>query len=139
LLVYARHPFELALALLLSLGNHCLVILGVWAMGRAYGADAEGVALAKYFAIVPVADMVSALPIAPAGWGVGEAMYQYLFQMVGASGTLGVAVSATYRVAQMLIGLAGGLFLLAPKTRARMDAARAAGTRGVESGAPERV
>lgn len=126
LLVYARHPLELAGCAALSLANHCGVICGVWLLGRAYGVRAEEVSLAQYFVIVPVASMVTALPIAPAGWGLGEAIYQYLFELVGASGALGVAVSVTFRLTQMLIGCAGGLFLLAPGARSRMRAARAA-------------
>ncbi|TAJ04014.1 MAG: flippase-like domain-containing protein, partial [Planctomycetota bacterium] len=130
LLVYARHPLELAGCAVLSLANHCGVICGVALLGHAYGVRSDEVSLAQYFVIVPVASMVTALPIAPAGWGLGEAVYQYLFELIGASGALGVAVSVTFRLTQMLIGCAGGLFLLAPGARSRMRAARAAGVEG---------
>jgi uncharacterized membrane protein YbhN (UPF0104 family) len=126
LLVYSRRPGELFGCALLSLANHCGVIVGVWMLGLAYGVRSDEVSLAQYFVIVPVASMVSAIPIAPAGWGLGEAIYQYLFELAGASGALGVAVSVTFRLTQMLVGCAGGLFLLAPGARSRMQAARAA-------------
>ncbi|MBM3978351.1 MAG: flippase-like domain-containing protein, partial [Planctomycetes bacterium] len=126
LLIYARHPLEMLGCALLSLANHCGVICGVALLGRAYGVRVEEVSLAQYFVIVPVASMVTALPIAPAGWGLGEAVYQYLFELVGANGALGVAVSVTFRLTQMAIGCAGGLFLLTPGARARVQAAREA-------------
>jgi uncharacterized protein (TIRG00374 family) len=124
LLEYARAPARMALCALLSIGNHLGVIAGVWVLGRAFGTSELG--LLDYFAIVPVANMVSAIPIAPGGWGVGEAAYHFLFTQAGASATLGVAVSASYRLCQMALQLLGGLFLLAPSARERaaIDAAR---------------
>lgn len=124
LLEYARAPARMALCALLSVGNHFGVIAGVWVLGRAFGANELGVL--DYFAIVPVANMISAIPIAPGGWGVGEAAYNFLFTRAGASATLGVAVSVSYRLCQMALQLLGGLFLLAPSARERaaIDAAR---------------
>ena len=49
--------------------------------------------------------------------GLGEAMYKMLFEMVGADGGLGVAISVTFRLCQLIFGLIGGVFLLLPGQR----------------------
>jgi uncharacterized membrane protein YbhN (UPF0104 family) len=58
--------------------------------------------------------------VTPAGWGVGEWAFGSLFHVLGSSSTLGVAVSVAYRLLSMLLGLAGGLFLLLPGGRAEL-------------------
>ena len=112
--LYARHPYELGLAVLLSLWNHFFAILGVAALGQAFGVTLADVSLGDWFALVPIANIVASLPVAPGGWGLGEATYQFLFELIGASGTLGVAVSVSFRLCQVVLSLIGGLFLLAP-------------------------
>lgn len=114
-LLYFRHPLELLFAGGLSLANHVVIVLGVAALGDAFGV--QDVRLANYFVLVPVANVVSSIPAAPGGWGLGEYVYQVLFEMIGASGALGVAVSVTFRLCQMLFGLVGGLFLLLPSVK----------------------
>jgi len=119
-MAYTRHPWELALAFALSLCNHLAAIAGVMALGVAFGVSRAVLGWWQYVAIVPVANIVSALPIAPGGWGVGEAAFHYLFELVGASGALGVAVSIAYRLCQLAVGLLGGLYLLRPGQRAEL-------------------
>lgn len=122
--LYRGHAWELAGSVVLSLGNHLSVAVGVLLIGRALGDDLDALA---YLAIVPVVSLVSALPISPGGWGVGEAAYGTLFQMMGAEAALGVAVSVTYRLCSVALGLFGGLFLLAPGGReVRREALEAA-------------
>lgn len=111
---YTRHPLELTLALVLSLGNHFGAITGVMALSIAFGMPLAAIGFWDYVAIVPVANMVSSLPIAPGGWGVGEAAFGYLYGLMGQSIAIGVAVSVTFRLCQVLLGLAGGLYLLRP-------------------------
>jgi uncharacterized membrane protein YbhN (UPF0104 family) len=122
--LYRGHRGELLGSVLLSLGNHLAVALGVFAIGRALGDD---LGVLAYLAIVPVVSLISALPISPGGWGVGEAAYGTLFQMMGAEAALGVAVSVTYRLCNVALGLVGGLLLLAPGGReVRREAVAAA-------------
>lgn len=111
---YRRRPLELVLAFGLSMGNHFLAVVGVMGLGAAFGVPSGLIGLVDYLAIVPVANMLSSIPITPGGWGVGEAAYGYLFQMAGVAASLGVAVSVGFRLCQMLIGFAGGLYLLKP-------------------------
>ena len=126
-LVYTRRPGEVLLAFALSLGNHFAAIAGVMALGVAFGVPQSIIGWWQYVAIVPVANIVSALPIAPGGWGVGEAAFHFLFELVGASGALGVAVSVTYRLCQLVVGLLGGLYLLRPARRAELRQIELAG------------
>ena len=116
-LLYSRHPIEVLLAIAFSLGNHFCAILGVLSLGIAFGVSSEAIGFWDWVAIVPVANIVSSLPIAPGGWGVGEAAYAFLFRMIGVSAALGVAVSIGFRLCQLLLGALGGLYLLVPGQR----------------------
>jgi hypothetical protein len=124
-MVYLRAPGPMAVAFLFSFVNHVLVTLGVYCLGLSLGVAASDVALEQYFVLVPVANLISAVPVAPGGWGVGELAYRGLFLMIGASAALGVAVSVTFRLSQLAIGLLGGLFLLLPGSRSELRDARA--------------
>jgi uncharacterized protein (TIRG00374 family) len=118
-LLYLRHPGEIVVATVLSLGNHMVVCLGVFYLARAIGIDASQAGLRDFFVLAPVANMVSAIPLAPGGWGVGEFVYRELFEMIGLSGALGVAVSVTFRLCILVgLGAIGSLFLLVPGMRA---------------------
>lgn len=110
-LVYRGRPLELGLSVLCSVGNHLLVIAGIWAIGRAFG-DLHD--FGTYVAITPVANVITALPLSPGGWGVGEAAFGTLFAMIGAEAGLGVAISVTYRLCNAAFSLLGGVFLLLP-------------------------
>lgn len=113
-LVYSRHPWEMLGALLLSVGNHLSVVLGVLALGRAFG---DTVRTLDYFVAVPVANIATALPLSPGGWGLGEAVFGTLWEMLGGSASLGIATSVTFRLLLLSFGLVGGLFLLVPGGR----------------------
>ena len=107
--VFQGRPRELALAFGLSLCNHLAVIASAYALGRGFG-DALG--YDSYVGIVSVGNVVTSLPISPGGWGVGEWAYRELFELAGSAGSVGVAVSVSYRLCTVVLGLAGGLFLL---------------------------
>lgn len=111
LLHYARHPGELTVAILLSLGNHFSVTACIYSIAHAFG---DSLLYFDYLGVLSVANTVSSLPIAPGGWGLGEAAYSKLFPILGASATLGVATSVTYRLCNAALGIAGGVFLLLP-------------------------
>ncbi|MEM7307816.1 MAG: lysylphosphatidylglycerol synthase transmembrane domain-containing protein [Planctomycetota bacterium] len=115
ILSYRDQPREMAFAFLISLGNHALVTLGFVALGTAFGVT--GVRVVDYFVMVPIGTIVSALPLAPGGWGLGEAVFKLLFEMIGADGGLGVAISVTFRLCMLAYGLVGGVFLLLPGQR----------------------
>lgn len=109
--IFSRRPMELALALALSAGNHMCVFAGVLAIGHAFG---DTLAYLDYVAIVSISNVLSSLPLTPGGWGVGEKAFGALFELSGSAFALGVAVSVTYRLCNMGLGLIGGAFLLSP-------------------------
>lgn len=107
--IYARHPGEMAIAVLLSAINHASIATALYALGHAFG---DTLGWSEYLGIGAIANTVSSIPIAPGGWGVGEALYGYLFHLLGAPTALGIAVSVSYRLLNTALGLAGGVFLL---------------------------
>lgn len=113
-LVYSGRPLELLLACALSVLNHVCVITAIYLLGRDLG---DGLGFGAYFGIVPVANVVTALPLSPGGWGVGDWLYGELFELFGGSLAMGVAVSVTFRLCNVTFSLIGGLCLFLPGGR----------------------
>ena len=123
---YQNHKRGLVFWWLLSIFNHVINMLGIYALSRAIN---MGVPAVEFFALVPVIFIVSALPIAPNGWGIGEALFGNLFGQYGAiylpdstnaqqiMNTRGVALSILFRLLSMCISLVGGLLLLFSKEK----------------------
>lgn len=130
---YARHPFEMGIAALLSTMNHALIAGGVFALGRAFGEYT--LSPLEYIGVVAIANVVSSLPLAPGGWGLGEGVFGWVFHVLGASSTLGIAVSITYRLLITAMNFSGGVFLLLPGGRGL----RAEGEELAAAGADERA
>ena len=126
-LLYFKRPFELVIAFLLSLINHGVTVGAVFWLGRAFGVDEATASLRDFFVVIPVGNIVSALPLAPAGWGVGEFIYKYLFEMIGSDGAMGVAISIAFRLSMTFYGLVGGVFLLMPGSKDEIREVRADG------------
>ncbi|MFO0278551.1 MAG: lysylphosphatidylglycerol synthase transmembrane domain-containing protein, partial [Planctomycetota bacterium] len=133
---YRDHKFVIAMSLLVGVLNHVVSVGSVVLIGHALGV---GMPTFEYFVIVPVINILSAIPIAPNGWGFGEALYKGLFATYGAEhlagvapkaaaetmGTRGVALSVLYRLHLTFWSLLGGVFLLFEKDRVtRADVAR---------------
>lgn len=113
--VYRNRRGAVLVALLISLPLQITGILSFWAIGTALGA---GLGLADDFVIFPIVQTASAVPLAPAGWGVGETLYGWFFQRFGSSFTLGVAVSVLFRLTtQVGYGLIGGLVWVGSRER----------------------
>jgi hypothetical protein len=125
-LLFLEHRGEVAVAALLSIANHIIVSLGVYCLGRAVGVPTAQAGPFDFIVLTCVANLISALPLAPGGWGVGEFAYKWLFEKIHLSGALGVAVSVTFRLLTLVgLGMVGGLFLLLPGTRAEVRETRA--------------
>jgi len=123
---YHAHKKGVLVWWLLSIVNHIINMLGIYALSRSIN---MGVPAVEFLAIVPVIFIVSAIPIAPNGWGIGEALFGNLFGQYGASylpntanaeqimSTRGVALSILFRIMSMCLSLIGGLFLLTSKEK----------------------
>lgn len=122
LLLYRKYWLALLGCFSLGLLNQISVVFGVALLGWAIGLDVPGLV---FFILLPLLFLISALPLAPNGWGVGELSFGYLFAAYGAafssahSGdtalfyTQGVALSVLFRLLLVLWSLPGGLFWLA--------------------------
>ncbi len=107
LLVYRPHAPRLLLVLALSILLQGFAMLSFWAVGQSLSSELP---LRLVAAIFPVAQTLSSVPVAPGNWGVGETIYGHFFQSMGATFTLGVAVSVLFRLlTQVGFGLLGGL------------------------------
>jgi uncharacterized protein (TIRG00374 family) len=123
--IYARHPFEILIAFGLSALNHLGIAGAIFAIGRAFGEDQ--LAFPTYIAVTAIANVASTVPLTPSGIGVGEGVFGWLFGVLHASPTLGVAVSLTFRLLTVVLNLSGGIFLLLPggsEVRAQMEDAQ---------------
>jgi len=135
--IYRARPGMLVGALGMSVVVHLLIIIAVWTFAQAIaeggrsalaagtitapGAPAfahlGSLDLSVHCSLIPIAQIVAALPIAPAGWGVGEVAFVYCFGLVGVSEALATTLSLVFRMTQTLISLLGGLFLLGDRRR----------------------
>lgn len=116
--LYRGHPGSLALGLVVSLGNHAGTALCAYALARALGLSEVGVGDA--LALVPVVSLLSAIPLLPGGWGVGELAFAYFFSPLGVAPSEAVALSVVFRLAILASGLPGAvLWLLSRETASR--------------------
>jgi uncharacterized protein (TIRG00374 family) len=118
---YRDHLLGIGGWILASPVIYSLFVGSVFCMDRALGV---GLGIADYFFIVPVAAVIQGIPIAPAGWGIGEAAYGALVGKFGVAvlpgvpdaeqvmRTRGVALSVLHRVHVAAWSLLGGLLVL---------------------------
>ena len=104
----SERPGEFFIAVVLSLGNHACIGLAVFAVARGIGDETSFLGC---LAATVVASAVSAVPLAPGGWGVGEAAYAAMFSLLGSGEAVGFAVSVSYRLCQTAISLLCGAAL----------------------------
>jgi uncharacterized protein (TIRG00374 family) len=104
----AARPVEVLIAIVLSAANHVCIGFAVFAVARGIGDDTPFVGC---LAASAVASAVSAIPLAPGGWGVGEAAYAAMFSMLGSGQAVGYAVSVSYRLCQTGVSLLCGFAL----------------------------
>jgi uncharacterized protein (TIRG00374 family) len=105
--LYRGHTSTLAAALGISLFNHAGNATACWLLARALGI--EGVTVWTAMALVPLANLLSAVPLLPGGWGVGELAFAYFFGLVGVPPTEAVGLSVVFRLAVLGVNLPGGI------------------------------
>ena len=105
--LYRNHLPTLGVALVISLFNHAANATACYFLARALGI--EGVTLGAAMALVPIANLLSAIPLLPGGWGVGELAFAYFFGLVGVPATEAVGLSVVFRLAVLGVNLPGGL------------------------------
>lgn len=107
----ATKPDLLFKTLMLSLGVHILVMVGIVCVAR--GLDIQTAnGLADYFLYLPVVNTVAAMPISISGLGVREGMYAEMFQSVGVLESQAVALSLLGFLSGTVWSVVGGFFFL---------------------------
>lgn len=121
LLQYRAHFRPIGIWIISSPIIYTLLVASIFFMDRSIGV---GLTLKDYFFIVPIACVMQGIPIAPAGWGVGEAVYGLLVGKFGATAlpgvpeaeqimrTRGVALSVLHRVHVAAWSLPGGVLMV---------------------------
>jgi uncharacterized protein (TIRG00374 family) len=106
--LYRTRPGHVAATLLVSFIGHGVILSCFYAYGTALGADMN---LAALLVAIPVAQIVSAVPGLPGGWGVGDFAFFFFLPAAGIPAGHAVALSFVYRASQTVLGLPGGLML----------------------------
>ncbi len=108
---YRNKPSAFFIAIALSVVNQLLIVAFIVAIANAMGV--EGIPLMVYFFLVPVGIVVLALPISPAGIGVGQAAFYFLFSLyLGKSSQLGPTAVTAMQIINFAWGLVGAYFYL---------------------------
>jgi uncharacterized protein (TIRG00374 family) len=109
---YGRNPLVLVKALLLSICTHLCMVFVAILCSHALGDGT--IELFQYFLLVPIGLLTTAIPIAPAGLGVGQVAFGALFGLAGSQH--GAEVFTMLVTIQILLNLTGVFFYLkAPK------------------------
>lgn len=110
-------------ALAISIVNQIGIALVVYALADALSID--GVDALTCLALVPLMNLLAAVPLLPGGWGVGELAFAYFFGQVGVPATEAVGLSVLFRLSFMAVNLPGGVFWLLSRdqdSRAEIEA-----------------
>jgi hypothetical protein len=91
-----------------------LALLGFFATGRALGLPYGAM---TYFAIVPLALVLSIVPVSIAGWGVREGAMVGLFSLIGADKTAVLMMSLLYGIMLIIVSLPGLVVFLQGRRR----------------------
>ena len=110
----ARNTPLVGLAMVLSGLNHLACALSIWLVAQGLGSD---LGFLQVLVVSTVANTLSAIPVAPAGLGVGELLFGSLFELAGGSWAIGVATSLAWRLVLVGLGLLGGAGALLPGGR----------------------
>ncbi len=109
--IYRDRRRRLAYALLLSVINHLLCITAFFIITRALGFEILGPQF--YFFIVPTGMLTSAIPITPAGIGIGQAAFSKLFEWaLGIKTTIGADAATIWQAMSILICMFGVYFYI---------------------------
>ena len=109
--IYRERRRRLAYALLISLANHSLCIIGFFMITRALGL--ELLSIRSYLFIVPTGMLTSAIPLTPAGIGVGQVAFLKLFEWtLGVKTTVGADAATIWQAMTIFICMFGVYFYL---------------------------
>jgi uncharacterized membrane protein YbhN (UPF0104 family) len=118
----AVRPTKEALLLfaLIGLGTNLTVIISAFLLGRELTPLMD---LYACFAILPLVSLLTFIPISIAGWGVREALMMSAFALIDVPATDALAVSIKLGLANLALGLIGGIvWIVLPAKEIRGEA-----------------
>ena len=116
---YRHSPGSFLLAIALSVVNQLLMVGFVYAIAQAMGETT--IPISAYFFLVPVGTVVSALPISPAGIGVGQAAFFFLFNhYLGRRSEIGPTSVTVMQMINLAWGFVGLYYYLSRKKPSEM-------------------
>lgn len=114
--IYGNNPLSLLKGIFLSFLSQACSILMLFYCGLQISDSSPQ--LMTYFLVAPLAFMATAIPISPAGVGVGQAAFYFLFkEITGKENDIGATVITALQAFQFIIGLAGAYFYLLRKDK----------------------
>ncbi|MEY4616311.1 MAG: hypothetical protein RJB66_1271 [Pseudomonadota bacterium] len=103
---------------ILSLFAQVLAIVLIWWVGSRLGFGEVPAVI--YFSVVPLGFMVTAVPISPAGVGVGQMAFFFLFNLfLGTESQVGPTVITAFQLLNFILGLSGVWFFIQRKSSLR--------------------
>lgn len=110
--LYGSQVALLVKVFVLSLLSQTSAILLMVLIGHYSGIGVD-VRLSTYFLVTPIGFMATAIPISPAGVGVGQAAFFFLYNLyLGKTTELGPMVITMYQLLSLFFGLIGAYFYL---------------------------
>lgn len=113
--LYGKFPGLIFRSVALSFIAQSLSITVMIFAGEASGA--HGVPYSVYFLVAPLGFMATAIPVSPAGLGIGQAAFYALFNIyLEKESSLGPTVITALQAFQIFFGLAGAIVYMAGKS-----------------------
>lgn len=112
---YSHNLKTLVKAIVLSLMAQTIAVIIMWQIGGVL--SFESVSWKQYLSVVPLGFMVTAIPISPAGVGVGQMAFYFLFNLyLGYESQVGPSVITGFQLLNFLLGLFGIIFFIQRKS-----------------------
>lgn len=107
--IFYSSPRTLTLALVTSLVGQLGTCFAFYVLGASIGA--QSIQLSRLFFVVPLGLAAMALPIAPAGLGVGQVVFYSLFsELLPGMGPIGASMVTIYQLVYVFVSLTGMFF-----------------------------
>lgn len=117
--LYGNQSQRMLIVIILSLISQNSAILFLYLVGQNTGY--LEIPLSTYFLIAPIGFMATAVPVSPAGVGVGQAAFYFLFNTyTGIKSDLGPTAMTAFQVGCFLVSLLGAFFYLRFKDKASL-------------------
>jgi conserved hypothetical protein len=114
--LYGKNGGRIISTIILSLLSQGCAIAFLILVGHAAGFGA--IPFKTYYLVAPLGFMATAIPISPAGVGVGQAAFYFLFNLyTGTETELGPTVITAYQVGMFVLSLWGAFFYLRRKEK----------------------